>query len=830
MVLFCISLLTTMVLTLMSMISCVLGAQISQIAFNDLSLEALSNQKLPHKIWKLTFDFELSNPATISQEDYFLLNLPHVYRIKFSDGTDYQYISTNDGNRLFRCYATQQAAYKFESSALRCDAMKSLSSFSSLTGTLAIGIVFSNGGSAYQYELKNANYFDSGLKTIDFGDGMSASTRFDPASDFEEYYYEGHTTTYGTMESYYLGFTCPNGYILGGSQVIDYHPDGKGTGYECATAQVQLSKNYNEWYFPTDYEDFEGDYTCNGATLSLSFEKLKPDYRVWVNNLQKLDAAASSVAHSISFDYTCTNTEDGKSYTTTVSQSPVFIIKDGTFTGTAVATGQTIAKSTTTTTTTSLWSETYGTTTTEPASSGATEMTVHVDTPCSCTSSVSKLTSSSATASHSTSVTKGDASESSSFLTSLTSLLLPNSTADSTLRTTPTKTTSTLINCSHHNCSETSEYFSSSSLSSEYGRNASTLSTSALCDYMPCSTSISSVSLRTSYASIETTFFSERFNTSKSSSGEERSFSSTSTSASALSLGLETSFLLSGTSSARSESKLSETVLSSAIISRSTILTSEITTPLCSTCEQKASVNSSTSKFKSFGMSSALDSAPSAPSETVNPTTIQTLSLTSRKSDISSSYFEMSTLASVSRVGIPTSDFIPPNDSSLSWEATSASQPVAFSVWVNSIANSNSGGETFHFSQGEARTENGSVPHSSVTRLPHLGNTTAKPTISKKGSIKTHATPEKTTIATHSRISNYAGTIAASEYPLLHPPRTGSSLSGSSNSTDAQNLSSTSSATSTRYMVTFEGAGNQRHLLDAISLLASVIIFTSFGF
>ncbi|SCU96963.1 LANO_0E14840g1_1 [Lachancea nothofagi CBS 11611] len=532
-----------------------LAIQISTISFSDLSIESLSSQKLPQKIWKLSFNFKLEAANTVSQDDYFLLNLPHVYRIKFGDNNDYQYITMADGSQAFRCYASQQAAYKFEDTILRCDAVTNLTFFSSLTGSLTVGIVFSNGGSSYQYELSNAKYFAGGQQTIDFGNGMSASTNFGSAPAFDGYYYEGHTTTYGTMESYYLGFTCPDGYILGGSQIIDYNPDGATGGFDCASAQVQVAEDFNDWFFPTSFQEFEGDFFCNGATLSLSFEKIDPSYRIWVNNLQSLDDSASRVVHSVSLDYTCTNTMSNKTYTTTANQSPVFVIKDGTFTGNGTATGYANSISTTTTTTTTVWTESYTTTTTGSIGSGATVVTIHIDFPSSLTNSSLSVVSSSLSTISGLSVVPSSPSTRSVAGSSQPLSSLFKST-----------TTSTVESCSDRACSllRSSSSASSSSLPSALTANSSTTIISSLTSASPmslpasmatpCSTFISSFvsSLKPTTPSISMTLTSsssshDSKNTNRASSASNSAFPSSNSNSSVFTASCSDSFCSSST-------------------------------------------------------------------------------------------------------------------------------------------------------------------------------------------------------------------------------------------------------------------------------------------
>ncbi|CAR21475.1 Sag1p [Lachancea thermotolerans CBS 6340] len=359
-----------------------LATQIKSVSFEGLSIDSISSQSFPHKMWELSFEFTIEDVNQISESDYFLLDLPHVYRVKFSNDADYQYITMADGSDAFKCYASQQAAYKYGSSVLRCDAVRTFSSFTSLRGNLSIGAVFSNGGSSYEFELENSKYFKSGEQLVELSEKLSAVANFARAPDFDSYYYEGRTTTYGSMESYYLGLSCPDGYILGGTQVIDYSPGTQPSSFDCSDAQVQLSSDFNDWFFPESYQSFSGDYVCNGATLSISFDKIDSGKRIWVNNLQYLDASASTVYHSIYFDYTCTNTLSSLVYTTAVHQSPAFVIKDGVFTGSAVVDAlSTSAILTTTTTTTTTWKSAYATTTTGSVSSGATVITIHVDTP-----------------------------------------------------------------------------------------------------------------------------------------------------------------------------------------------------------------------------------------------------------------------------------------------------------------------------------------------------------------------------------------------------------------------------------------------------------------
>ncbi|SCV03581.1 LAMI_0H09318g1_1 [Lachancea mirantina] len=441
---------TVIIAILFEVIVVALGAVIENVKLSDLSLEKLSVQAYPHRMWKASFDFVIEQQGQITKGDYFDVAMPTVYRMKFQNDALSETIYFDDGTEAFNCSATQQAAYLYDQTVMQCEALSNFGG--TLSGKIAIGVMFSDGGSAYEFELINSKVFSAGQQTVELTPGLQSEIIFESASNEGVYYYDGRTTTYGSMESFYLGLECPNGYILGGKQVINYDPQGHYQCFDCGKAQVKISNQFNDWLFPQTFQNFNGDYICDGSELSLTFGEVPSGYRIWVNNLQSMGNEATFI-HSVAFDYTCTDTKDQTTFSTSLVQTPTFVVAEGTFTGQVYASSNDL---TSTTETTTEWSQSFTSTTTEPFSSGATVITEKIEIPTtpftsSCTSYKSVVTIGSSSSSEPISLTQSSSTLSSSMSTSLTqssktsSTLFPSSTSSCTACTSLTSDVSSRL-------------------------------------------------------------------------------------------------------------------------------------------------------------------------------------------------------------------------------------------------------------------------------------------------------------------------------------------------------------------------------------------------
>ncbi|BAO42380.2 alpha-agglutinin [Kluyveromyces marxianus DMKU3-1042] len=304
---------------------------------NPSVVAAPGSNSFPHQGWVATLDWSVDDTSNVKAKDYFSISMPHVYKVKFNDGDTSFNVTLDNNENVFECYAPQQAAYKYDSTTLQCYALTDFSSYKSLSGSLKTTLVLSDGGSAYTPEINNAKYFSAGEGKISFND-LEASINLDAYPETNDFYFSGRSTAYGSLESYFLGFKCPNGYVLGAKQQIQYDINNKGYGIDCSSVQVYQSKNYNDWLFPTDYENLDGTVSCGDNELEITVNKLEPEYRVWVNALQSLDSDVATVRNSVYYDYTCTNTLQNSTYTTSTHYVPVYIITEAVYTGEAITT------------------------------------------------------------------------------------------------------------------------------------------------------------------------------------------------------------------------------------------------------------------------------------------------------------------------------------------------------------------------------------------------------------------------------------------------------------------------------------------------------------
>lgn len=286
------------------LVALALAAEITAISFSGLSYSPLTAYHYPHQGWKASFDFSIKN--SVSKGDYFDLSMAHVYRVKFDNDDSSMIAELQDGTQAFQCYVTQQAAYKFEKTKLRCTALKELSS--PLSGSISFTLSFSSGGSAYSYELENAGVFHAGTNDVPLGEKMSAPITFD-ASQFDgEIYTIGRTTTYNNFETYYSAMKCQNGYLLGGVQTINYDKLGQHLNLDCSSAQVYLSDKFNDWSLPLEYEQAGPSVSCSQSILEVSLNHTNENQRLWINALQSVADGINTIQHDVQLKYSCSDT------------------------------------------------------------------------------------------------------------------------------------------------------------------------------------------------------------------------------------------------------------------------------------------------------------------------------------------------------------------------------------------------------------------------------------------------------------------------------------------------------------------------------------------
>lgn len=291
-----------------------LAAEISDISFSSLDYTPLTSLRYPHQGWSASLDFSINSSLSVYSGDYFTLDFPMVYRIKFGDDRATTNVTLQDGTEAFECFAAQQAAYKYQSTILKCIAIEDLSSYSSLSGSISFGLSFSNGGSIYQYELENAGQFHSGTMDLSLSDQFSAPIEFDSANFTEGLYTIGRTTTYNGLESYYLGMSCPNGFLLGGTQTINYDRENKGYELNCSSTQIYLSDKFNDWSLPLSNDNANANVDCSGNTLHITMGQANVDQKLWVNALQLVSEGVNTIQHEVHLQYSCSNTAEKTTY------------------------------------------------------------------------------------------------------------------------------------------------------------------------------------------------------------------------------------------------------------------------------------------------------------------------------------------------------------------------------------------------------------------------------------------------------------------------------------------------------------------------------------
>ncbi|EDO17629.1 hypothetical protein Kpol_1004p1, partial [Vanderwaltozyma polyspora DSM 70294] len=364
---------------------CVFGEEISNVEFSSLEYTPLHDVLYPHLTWSTSLKFNLPDASLINEGDHFTLTFSRVYRAKFDGNNNTFFVSLDDGTNLFQCLPTQQAAYLYNETVISCYALTPLYDYQSLSGVITLGLSFNNGDRLTSNALENAKFFHSGEMDLPIHEQLSASITFEAATFNDVIYAVSRTTTYDSLESYFLSMKCENGFLVGGTQEINFDVNNGGYTLDCSSIQTYISDKYNDWWFPTDYEDSKAEVYCFGNNLWITMPQTKPNFTLWVNALQYVPEGQHNIRQEVSVEYTCSNTI---AHTQTVQQFSTLIdhvIDEGKQGG--IISGQTKMPVTTTTTTTGWtgsFTSTYSTESTFTVgtdSKSTPEVVIHVETP-----------------------------------------------------------------------------------------------------------------------------------------------------------------------------------------------------------------------------------------------------------------------------------------------------------------------------------------------------------------------------------------------------------------------------------------------------------------
>ncbi|KTB23533.1 Alpha-agglutinin [Nakaseomyces glabratus] len=326
------------IIQILLLIQYVCTTEIRNIRFSNLKLDPLTDQAHPHQGWKAAFDFQIPDSFKVYKDDYFELELPRVYIIKFAKDSTELLIPLKDRNseEIFHCSVPQQAAYKYKSTILRCVTLTDLAPHPEISGHIEFSLSFSNGDSTYQYELENANYFESGLNNIEFTQELNAEVYFDAAKFNDHFYTTIRSTTYKEVEIYFLSMRCPNGYLLGGSQKINFDSKDANCQLNCNTPQIFVSKHFNDWWFPKSYQEIvDADILCFGNNLWITIGEQERGHLLWVNAMQDVADGQNTLYHDVFIEYTCSDTIAKTTYQTEHTAHLEYRIYEGT--NTAIA-------------------------------------------------------------------------------------------------------------------------------------------------------------------------------------------------------------------------------------------------------------------------------------------------------------------------------------------------------------------------------------------------------------------------------------------------------------------------------------------------------------
>ncbi|QLG70577.1 hypothetical protein HG535_0A05180 [Zygotorulaspora mrakii] len=315
-----------------------LAKTIDSISFSGLQYSPLTSYKFPHQGWTASFDFDISE--NVHQDDHFTMNFPLIYRIKFDGNDPSTIVSLNDGTKAFECYVSQQAAFLYNSTNFRCNAITDLSSYSSVSGSITFSFSFSSGGSIYPFELEDATQFHSGTMNVPLTEDLSAEITFDRGSFDGDIYTIGRTTTYDSLETYYLGMKCPNGYLLEGSQTINYdHNDGN-YNLDCSSVQGYMAASFNDWLLPLEHKDSNAEVSCSSNTLAVKVHEADSGEMFWINALQSVSEGVNTVQHDVQMQYTCSDTIHNTIYSTQFHTIVEYVIYQGKAYATASVTSE----------------------------------------------------------------------------------------------------------------------------------------------------------------------------------------------------------------------------------------------------------------------------------------------------------------------------------------------------------------------------------------------------------------------------------------------------------------------------------------------------------
>lgn len=307
------------ILILTHLLAFVVAVKIENIEFSNLTLNPVTQFIEPHQGWEAKFNFHIPESYQVKKDDYFELVLPRVYRIKFAQDSTELIIPMKDRpqTEVFHCTVPQQAAFKYADTIIKCVTLTDLAPHPEIFGEIKFVLSFSNGDSSYEYELKNADHFQSGLNDIEFVEGLNTQVHFN-AADFSDHFYTTiRSTSYNTVEIYFLSMKCPNGYILGGTQRMNFGSEDQNCILDCDSPQVFTSNHFNDWWFPKSYKEAKDpDVICFGNNLWITIGEQKEGGLLWVNAMQGVEQGRNQLLHDVYLEYTCTDTIAQTTYST----------------------------------------------------------------------------------------------------------------------------------------------------------------------------------------------------------------------------------------------------------------------------------------------------------------------------------------------------------------------------------------------------------------------------------------------------------------------------------------------------------------------------------
>ncbi|EGW31603.1 uncharacterized protein SPAPADRAFT_155003, partial [Spathaspora passalidarum NRRL Y-27907] len=276
-------------------------------SFDDLKFMTPKRPSQPFQVyWEATLSWSLKS-SEIQPYDTFGLILPCVF--KFATNENTLTLKVNEVELAFCSLISGELKETF--SKLDCIALPGVTLGNS-KGGIKLPFTFNVGGSALSTDLETSKCFTAGKNIISFYDGDKElsypaffETMFESGGkhDADEVVYGARSLeNMKWLQNYLLAGNCPQGYTSGklGFTIL------QGAKIDCNTIHAYISNKFNDWFFPTTFEEMKMTINCSENEVLIEYQNISPGYRPYLDGLISTRLGHDTKMKYVN-QYTCNN-------------------------------------------------------------------------------------------------------------------------------------------------------------------------------------------------------------------------------------------------------------------------------------------------------------------------------------------------------------------------------------------------------------------------------------------------------------------------------------------------------------------------------------------